>query len=157
MLNMRLKMKTSHRILNSLNLIAASVLLFTGCTGNLKKVDDADAFVGTYSISEVEQVKWGNDSGTLTDTGTLFISKISATRVQATGYFRTQGEVVGNIVYFEATHTEDSEGYIDSVYGPGILTGNVLTITGSSTGKLRYNGVLYPWSRTAQITGIKQY
>ena len=132
-------------------------LLFSACTSSLNKEDDADAFVGTYAISEVEQVKWGNDSGTLTDTGTLFIYKISANRVQASGYFRTQGEVVGNIVYFEATHNEGSEGYIDSVFGPGVLTGNVLTITGTSTGKLRSNGVLYPWSRTAQITGIKEY
>lgn len=143
--------------LNRIIITTISALLFISCSRNIKIANDADAFVGTYTISEVEQVKWGNDSGTLTDTGTLFITKISATRVQATGYFRTQGEVVGNIVYFEPTHTEDSAGYIDSVYGPGILTGNVLTITGTSTGKLRYNGVLYPWSRTAQITGIKLY
>ncbi len=139
-----------------------SILLFTissvllSCSGTLNKVDDADAFVGTYNVSVVEQVVWGNDSGTLTNTGTLMITKISANRVQTSGFFRTQGEVMGKTVYFEAMHSSDSEGYTDDVFGPGTLNGNVLTVTGNSTGQLRYNGILYPYRRTASITAIKQ-
>ena len=137
-------------------MLATMGTIFLSCSGTLINVDDADAFVGTYNVSVVEQVVWGNDSGTLTNTGTLIITKISANRVQTSGFFRTQGEVTGKTVYFEAMHTSDSEGYTDDVFGPGTLNGNVLTVTGNSTGQLRYNGILYPYRRTASITAIKQ-
>ena len=91
-----------------------------------------------------------------TNTGTLMITKISATRVQTSGFFRTQGEVTGKTVYFEAMHSSDSEGYTDDVFGPGTLNGNILTVTGNTTGQLKYNGKLYPYRRTAEITAIKQ-
>ena len=114
-------------------LVALVVLAFISCSKESPS-DDADAFVGTYSVSVVEHVVWGTASATLTDTGTLKIIKISSNRVQTSGYFRTQGEVVGNIVYFEAMHSSDSEGYLDDVFGPATLSGNVITVTGNTTG-----------------------
>jgi hypothetical protein len=135
-------------------LIAAG--LFCSCSGKLDKEDDADAFVGTWNVSVVEHVVWGAASGTLTDTGTIIITKISSNRVQAGGYFRTQGEVVGNVVYFEAMHSSDAAGYIDSVFGPATLNGNVITVTGNSTGQLKDNGIAYPYRRTAEITMIRK-
>ena len=137
-------------------LLLAVGLLFSSCSGTLNKEDEADAFVGTWSVSVVEDVVWGASSGTLTDTGTLFITKISANRVQTGGYFRTEGEVVGNVVYFEAMHSSDYAGYIDSVFGPATLSGNVITVTGNSTGQLKDNGKAYPYRRTAKMTLIRQ-
>ena len=149
-------MKAMNSPLKNILLFLLSTFLLYSCSGILDKEDDADAFVGTYNVSVVEHVVWGNDSGTLTNTGTLMITKLSATRVQTSGFFRTQGEVTGKTVYFEAMHSSDSEGYTDDVFGPGTLNGNVLTVTGNSTGQLKYNGKLYPYRRTAEITAIKQ-
>ena len=136
-------------------LVTAALITFS-CSGTLDKEDEADAFVGTWNVSVVEHVVWGAASGTLTDTGTLMITKISANRVQTSGYFRTQGEVVGNIVYFEAMHSSDSAGYMDDVFGPATLNGNVITVTGNTTGQLKDNGVAYPYRRTAEITMIRK-
>lgn len=130
-------------------------LFFTSCSKESLS-DDADAFVGTYSVSVVEYVVWGAASATLTDTGTLMITKISSNRVQTSGYFRTQGEVVGKTVYFEAMHSSDSEGYLEDVFGPATLSGNVITVTGKTTGQLKDNGKLYPYRRTSEITMIRQ-
>lgn len=149
--------KAMNRSLKKIALFLSCAFLFPACNGTLDSVDDADAFVGTYNVSVVEHVVWGGDSGTLTNTGTLVITKISANRVQTSGFFRTQGEVTGKTVYFEAMHSSDSEGYMDDVFGPGNLNGNVLTVTGNTTGQLKYNGVLYPYRRTAEITAIKQH
>ena len=137
-------------------LFIASVFALASCSGALDKEDEADAFVGTWNVSVVEHVVWGSASGTLTDTGTLIITKISANRVQTSGYFRTQGEVVGNVVYFEAMHSSDSAGYMDDVFGPATLNGNVITVTGNTTGQLKDNGVAYPYRRTAEITMIRK-
>ena len=142
--------------LKSILFLTLCTLIISSCSGKLVKEDDADAFVGVYNVSVVEHVVWGNDSGTLTNTGTLTITKVSANRIQTNGFFKTQGEVTGKTVYFEAMHTSDSEGYTDDVFGPGTLNGNVLTVTGNSTGQLKYNGVLYPYRRTAEITAIKK-
>lgn len=137
-------------------LLLAYALTIVACSGTLDKEDEADAFVGTWNVSVVEHVVWGSASGTLTNTGTLIITKISANRIQTSGYFRTQGEVVGNVVYFEAMHSSDSAGYMDDVFGPATLNGNVITVTGNTTGQLKDNGVAYPYRRTAEITMIRK-
>ena len=64
------------RLLLLLPLLA---FMFSSCSKDENTSTDncADRFVGTYAVSVIEQVVWGNDSGTLTDTGTLIISKIS--------------------------------------------------------------------------------
>lgn len=117
---------------------------------------DADRFVGTYSISVTEQVVWGGDSGTITNTGVLIITKVSDTQVRATGFFNDIGEVANSAIYFESIKSSDSAGYMTTTFGPATLSGNVLTMTATSNGKLASNGVLYPFRSTQQITGIKR-
>ena len=118
--------------------------------------DDADDFVGTYKASVIENVRWGSDSGTLTPTGTIYISKVSANRVKVSGYINTYGEVNGKTVYFESMYDSDSEGHITTVFQQGILNGNVLTFSTTSTGQLKYNGKMYPYSATSSWTAIRQ-
>lgn len=117
---------------------------------------DADRFVGTYSISVTEQVVWGGDSGTITNTGVLIITKVSDTQVRATGFFNDIGEVANSAIYFESIKSSDSAGYMTTTFGPATLSGNVLTMTATSNGKLASNGVLYPFRSTQQLTGIKR-
>ena len=112
--------------------------------------------MGTYNVSVVENVVWGYDSGTLNDNGTFVISKLSANRIQVRGYISTEGEVVGSMVYFEGSKSSDSEGYFTTSYGPGTLSGNVLTFTANQTGQLASNGVLYPYRNSSYFTAIKR-
>ncbi|HIS23447.1 MAG TPA: hypothetical protein IAC09_08415 [Candidatus Cryptobacteroides intestinipullorum] len=136
-------------------LAALSLTLLSSCT-KVESDDPADDFVGTYNVSVIENVVWGYDSGTLNDNGTFIISKLSANRVQVRGYISTEGEVVGSMVYFEGSKSSDSEGYFTTSYGPGTLSGNVLTFTANQTGQLASNGVLYPYRNTSYFTAIKQ-
>lgn len=117
---------------------------------------DVDRFVGIYSISVTEQVVWGGDSGTITNTGVLTITKVSDTQVRATGFFNDIGEVANSAIYFESIKGSDSAGYMTTTFGPATLSGNVLTMTATSNGQLASNGVLYPFRSTQQITGIKR-
>ena len=135
--------------------IALFTLLLAVAT-SCSKDGNADAFVGTYSVSTVEHVTWGNDSGSLTDTGVLTITKVSNNRVRTSGYFRTEGEISGNNVYFESMTASDSSGHTTTVFGTGTLNGNVLSFTCTSSGQLAYQGVLYPYYSTAQMTCIRQ-
>ena len=135
--------------------IALCILLLafaTSCT----KEDNAEAFVGTYNVSTVEHVTWGNDSGSLTDTGVLTITKVSNNRVRTSGYFTTEGEISGKIVYFESMSSSDSYGHTTTVFGTGTLNGNVLSFTCTSSGQIAYQGVMYPYYSTAQMTCIRQ-
>ena len=119
--------------------------------------DDADAFIGTYSITIVEDVVWGNDSGTLNDNGTLQIKKISANKVQLISEFiYEQADVVGNNIYIPGDTFSDNAGYYTRSYSNGTLNGNVLSITRYHTGKLASYGILYPYRSTAYITAVKQ-
>lgn len=137
-------------------LIIVLCALFLASMTSCSKDGNAEAFVGTYSVSTVEQVTWGNDSGTLTDTGVLSITKISKNRVKTSGYFSTEGEISGNNVYFESISASDSYGNTTTVFGTGSLNGNVLTFTCTSSGQLAYHGVLYPYYSNAQMTCIRQ-
>ena len=143
---------------------ALSMVAFYGKDGTIQKViatsctkeGNADAFVGVYNVSTVEHVTWGNDSGSLTDTGVLIITKVSKNRVKTSGYFSTDGEINGNNVYFESISASDPAGHTTTVFGTGILSGNVLSFTCTSSGQLAYNGVMYPYYSTAQMTCIRQ-
>lgn len=134
----------------------ACILLFTSCSKGTLGVDDADAFVGNYSVSVIENVVWGYDSGTLNDNGTFVITKLSANRVQVRGYIWAEGEVVGASLYLEGSSSSDSAGYFTTSYGVGNLNGNVLTFTANQTGQLASNGVMYPYRNTSYFTAIKQ-
>ena len=107
-------------------LCALFVVFATSCT----KDGNAEAFVGTY--------------------------KVSSNRVRTSGYFSTEGEVVGNSVYFESMYAQDAAGYTTTVFGTGNLNGNVLTFTCNMSGQLASNGIMYPFYSTAQMTCIKQ-
>ena len=137
-------------------IILASCILFVAFATSCNKIDNAEDFVGTYKVSTVEHVTWGNDSGSLTDTGVLTITKVSKNRVRTSGYFSTEGEISGNNVYFESISASDSYGHTTTVFDKGTLNGNVLSFTCTSSGQLAYNGVLYPYYSTAQMTCIRQ-
>ena len=130
--------------------------MFVAFATSCSKTDNAEEFVGIYNVSTVEHVTWGNDSGTLTDTGVLTITKVSKNRVRTSGYFSTEGEISGNNVYFESMSASDSYGHTTTVFDKGTLNGNVLSFTCTSSGQLAYNGVLYPYYSTAQMTCIRQ-
>lgn len=129
--------------------------VLTSCS-ELETTDAADAFVGSYNVSVVENVVWGYDSGTINDNGMFVITKLSANRIQVRGYISTEGEVVGSSVYLEGSSSSDSAGYLTTSYGVGTLNGNVLTFTANQTGQLASNGVLYPFRNTSYFTAIKQ-
>lgn len=137
-------------------IILASCILFVAFATSCSKMDNAEDFVGTYKVSTVEHVTWGNDSGSLTDTGVLTITKVSKNRVRTSGYFSTEGEISGDNVYFESISASDSYGHTTTVFDKGTLNGNVLSFTCTSSGQLAYNGVLYPYYSTAQMTCIRQ-
>ena len=131
-------------------MIAFLPLTISSCSkeGDAFTDNRADKFLGTYSISVIEHVVWGNDSGTLTDTGTLTISKISETQVEARGFFNCVGEIANDAIYFKSIRPSDSAGYMTTSFGPATLSGNVLTMTATSTGQLGQNGKLYPFRST---------
>ena len=131
-------------------MIAFLALTISSCSKEGDAFTDnlADKFLGTYSISAIEHVVWGNDSGTLTDTGTLTISKISETQVEARGFFNCVGEIANDAIYFKSIRVSDSAGYMTTSFGPATLSGNVLTMTATSTGQLGQNGKFYPFRST---------
>ena len=135
--------------------VIISLLSIFSCS-KMASEDSADAFVGEYNVSVVENVVWGSDSGTFNDNGVIYISKVSSDRIRVCGYITTEGSVVGSSVYFEGTSSSDSSGYITTSFGVGNLSGNVLTFTANQTGQLAYNGVMYPFRCTASFTAIKQ-
>ena len=50
-----------------------------------------------------------------------------------------------------------SAGYMTTSFGPATLSGNVLTMTATSTGQLGQNGKFYPFRSTQKITGVRIY
>ena len=137
--------------------VTLSAFIFLSCSKGLTTTDDADAFVGQYTLTIVENVVWGGDSGTLNDNGTLRIEKISSNKVQIISEFiYEQADVVGNIIYIPGDSFSDNAGYYTRSYSNGLLTGNVLTFTRYHTGQLASYGVLYPYRSTATFTAIKR-
>ncbi len=133
-----------------LTLICAALCL-TSCAGLLE--DEADAFVGTYSVSAYKTMYWGGDYGSLAKSGTLVISKISSERVEASGFFSASGNVVGGSVYFESSSEYYTNGeYINTSYSAATLSGNLLSVTITDTGQAMYNGRLYPFNNTTRIS-----
>ena len=126
-------------------------MVITSCS----KTYNADAFVGRYSVSTVENATWGSWSGTLTDNGTMTITAISSNKIQTSGYFNTTGRVVGTKLYLESKTTTDSSGTLTIDFGTGVLDGDVLSLTSTMSGQLRDHGVLYPFYSTARHTCIK--
>ena len=137
-------------------IFAICIIMCTSCKKDKETQGNAAAFVGTYSVSTVEYATWGNSSATLTDTGELKISMISGNRVSTSGYFNTNGTVVGNCLYLESEYSSDSYGHLTTVFGTGTLNGNVITLSTTTSGQLKYEGVMYPFYATSDHTCIKQ-
>lgn len=138
--------------------VFCSCIFINSCSSKMEvSPDDADAFVGTYSISLVEHVVWGNNSGTLNDNDILRIEKVSANKVKLMCKFIYEtADVVGNMIYIPGDTFSDNSGYYTRSYSNGMLNGNVITVTRYHTGQLASYGVLYPYRSTAQITAVKQ-
>ena len=130
-------------------------VVLIGLASSCTKTGNADAFVGRYSVSTIENITWGNDSGTLTDYGNIDITKVSSSRIQVFGYFNTFGEVSGNNLYLESLKSD--EGNLITVFDTGTLDGNVLILPSTTTGRFPYNGVYYPYHASTRMTCIKQY
>jgi hypothetical protein len=129
-----------------------SAIINVACT----EQNNADNFVGTYSVNTVQNVTWGNASATLTDHGFFRITKISASRVQVSGYFNTTGKVVGSNIYLKSYTDSDANGSLTISFGAGTLNGNVLTISSIQSGQLAENGIFYPFHSTGKHTCVKQ-
>lgn len=131
--------------------------LLNSCSGDNIEIDDADAFIGVYSVSVIENVVWGSGSGTINDNGMIRITKLSANRVQINGYINTQAEISGTYIFLEGNTNSDNTGqYLTTSYGKGTLNGNILTFTANQTGQLASNGILYPYRNTSYFTAIRK-
>ena len=137
-----------------LTVLLTIILTFSSCIKD--KEGDADQYVGIYKVSVVQNVTWGGSSSTLTDSGTITITKLSSNQIQVRGYFSTNGRVSGNTVYFESMSSSDEAGNINTVFDAGIYNGGIITVNATRTGQLRNNGVLYPFTSIDRMTIIKQ-
>ena len=117
--------------------------------------DDYADFSGFYDVSVVENFVWGNTSGTLTDTGIIGI-KVSGSHATVEGLISTTGQIVGNTLYLNATTNQTGGEYLTTTFDPATLTGNVLRFNSHQSGKLKSNGVLYPFYNNSQFTCIKK-
>lgn len=139
------------KIISRLMLMILSAILFSACSSD----DDDVVFSGIYDVSIVENMVWGGTSGTLTKTGVLGI-KVAGSQATVEGIISTTGEIVGNTLYLKGTTEQDGTGYLTTTFDPATLTGNVLRFNTYQTGKLKSNGVLFPFSSNAQFTCIKR-
>ena len=146
-------------ISRTLSLIALTcTLVLSSCSKEFETAKDpADAFVGKYNVSLVEDFVWGGTSGTVTDSGTTEIFKIGPDRIQFIGFIGAKGTVIGNQAFLESQSSSSEYGYSTTVYNDATLIGNVLKITSISTGQLRADdGRLYPNKSFYTLTCIKQ-
>lgn len=139
------------KIISVLMLMVLSAVLISACSND----DDDVDFSGIYDVSIVENMVWGNSSGTLTKTGVLGI-KVAGSQATLEGILSTTGEIVGNTLYLKGTTEQDGAGYLTTTFDPATLTGNVLRFNTHQSGKLKSNGVLFPFSSNAQFTCIKR-
>lgn len=131
-----------------------AAITFCSC---VKDIDgDADQYVGVYKVSVAQNTRWGNATATLTDNGTITITKLSSNQIKITGFITTKGRVSGNTVYLESTTNSDAAGSITTVYDAGFYNAGVLTINATLTGHLIDGGISYPFSSRDKITAIKQ-
>ncbi len=137
--------------ISRLTLMILSAVLISACSSD----DDDVDFSGIYDASVVENMVWGNTTGTITKTGVIGI-KVDGSQATVTGYIKTTGEVVGNTLYLKGTTDQGVGEYMTTTFEPATLTGNVLRFNTHQSGKLKSNGVLFPYSSNAQFTCIKR-
>ena len=133
-------------------LILMMLSFMVACSSN---DDDYADFSGFYDVSVVENVMWGNTSGTLNKTGVIGI-KVVGSQATVEGFISTTGQIAGNILYLNGTTSQGGGEYLTTTFSPATLTGNVLSFIVYQSGKLKSNGVLFPFSSNAQFTCIKK-
>ena len=146
-----------NKIIHWKNILLLLVFLSTLCSCNKYSLyDPADIFVGTYTFTDNYYVKWGNDSKTITSSGSFKLTKISSNQVQMTGAWNTTGTISGNEIFFQSCIDGDTNGYITYIFGTGTLYKTQLNFTYSGSGSLKYNnGITYPLNINGNIISTK--
>lgn len=134
-------------------LIIASAMMLVSCTTEEESV--MNQLVGTYSLIGSQYVTWGRDAGTLNVNSKLFIYSTGENTFHVSGYYQTDGRIVGNMLYFDSYRTSDSTGYMDIAISPTTLIGNQMNISDTSSGQLKSNGVPYPFTGRVQAVATK--
>lgn len=136
-------------------LMVMALPLIIGCSKDSDSSGANPDIAGVYSVSVEEHVVWGNSSGVVNDTGTLYIT-VSGNRVSTSGYFSTSGQISGNNIYFTGMTSQDEAGYTTTTFGTATFLDNVITFQAYQSGQLKSHGVDYPYSNTSYFTCIKQ-
>lgn len=114
------------------------VIAFAGCTK--VEQDDADKFVGTWSLALTSDMRWGYDRGVISENGTLRIQKKSADEVWVSGFYNTTATVSGNNLYLKAFSAQDAVGSLNYTFGAWTLSGSQMSVSVSESGYLQgYN------------------
>ena len=152
-------MNSSPFIKNFLSIISLlAALISVSC----KKVvsDDADAFVGDFAISVIENSHYDSKTGILPGSiiqlGTLHVTKVSANEVLINGYVNTVGEVDGNDITFKKIIYRSSYTEYTTVFEKGTLKDGELEFTSFTEGQTMINGVMCPYTVSSSWTCIKQ-
>ena len=103
-----------------------------------QRQEPADAFVGTYDYEATYLLETADESGTFTESGTLWITKTGATSVGMFGAWEALGEVSGNTIVFDDSIDTMRSGTITYSFPSAVLEGNVLTIQYEGQGYMRY-------------------
>lgn len=120
--------------------------------------DVADAYIGIYDVSVIENVVWGDASATLSDSGTMRISKQESNRIMIAGFIATKATVTSDKAYLEPEHSDGSFGFLDVVYDVAEFDGTALVVYAVVTGQLATteNGMRYPYRSTQKYIAVKQ-
>lgn len=110
----------------------AALALALSCS----KRDDAQAFVGNYTVNIMESMTMFGQTKINYYNGRLVISKVSPTRVKVSGYLNTYGDVNGNTIYLEPTSDRTSDSSMDTVFEPGKLSFNVISFESMTVGQI---------------------
>lgn len=108
------------------------VIAFAGCSK--VEPDDADKFVGTWSLALTSDVRWGYDRGVISENGTIHIQKKSANEVWVTGYYNTTATASGNNLYLKQFTAQDQTGSLTYTFGAWTLSGSQMSVSISDSG-----------------------
>lgn len=136
--------------------VLSLLLALVSCVGQDNE-DPADRFVGTYFYDDVYYVTWGNDSGSLSDSGTLIITKMSPNTVKISNPWNTTATVMANRLNMAPVTQSDNSGYINYTFRSATIAGNLLSISYEGVGSLKYtNGKSYPYSCHGDVSARKK-
>ena len=129
-------------------IVVMSCCISVSCEKGYMKpeVGSMEDLLGTYSVNVREDAVWGGTSGTLYDSGTIEITKISKNRVRIRGLISTTGEIIDGELYLDSETNSDSYGHLTTTYYSTQFGAGILTIWAKVSGELASNGVLYPYN-----------